>query len=429
MTEMIVGFSVFLILTFLEQEIFLSMAAGAAVVILVGRMGMDTFQIIPQTMLGGVEIQELAAIPLFILAGELMNLGGLTTRLVLFCRVLIGHIQGGLSIVAVLVNMLMAGVSGSSVADASATGSVLIPAMKEDGYDVDYAAALIASAATVGPIIPPSIPMIVYAFITNASIIRLFMGGAVPGIIMGVAMMIVAYVIARRKKYPKLPRASLKEILKATVEASISIFMPVFILLGVVFGVATVTEIASLAVLYAIVVGALIYRELRWKEFRKALNSTAVMSAIILITLATASAFSWIMTVLQIGVKLSALVSAISTNPTVVFLVINFFFLLIGCFFEPIPAMMIFVPMLMPLLQKVGIDIIHFGVVIVLNLMIGLLTPPVGMNFYVTATIAKIPAVAVVNKIWPFFIALVFVLVLCTCVPEIVLWLPNTLFK
>jgi tripartite ATP-independent transporter DctM subunit len=428
MTETAVGFSVFLILTFLEQEIFLSMASGAAAVILAGQMDMDTFQILPQTMLGGVEIQELAAIPLFILAGELMNLGGLTTRLVLFCRALVGHIQGGLSIVAILVNMLMAGVSGSSVADASATGSVLIPAMKEDGYDVDYAAALIASAATVGPIIPPSIPMIVYAFITNTSIIRLFMGGAVPGIIMGVAMMIVAYLIARRKKYPKLPRASLRDISEATKKASISLFMPVFILCGVVFGIATVTEVASLAVLYAAVVGSVIYKELRWNNFRMALNSTAVMSAVILITLATASAFSWVMTVLQVGAKLSLLVSATSSNATVVFLVINFFFLIIGCFFEPIPAMMIFVPMLMPLLSSLQIDLVHFGVVIVLNLMIGLLTPPVGMNFYVTATIAKIPAVAVVNKIWPFFFALVVVLILCTIFPSLVLWLPKVLF-
>jgi tripartite ATP-independent transporter DctM subunit len=428
MIETAVGFLVFLILTFLEQEIFLSMASGAAAVILAGQMDMDTFQILPQTMLGGVEIQELAAIPLFILAGELMNLGGLTTRLVLFCRVLVGHIQGGLSIVAILVNMLMAGVSGSSVADASATGSVLIPAMKEDGYDVDYAAALIASAATVGPIIPPSIPMIVYAFITNSSIIRLFMGGAVPGIIMGVAMMIVAYLIARRKKYPKLPRASLRDISEATKKASVSLFMPAFILCGVVFGIATVTEVASLAVLYAAVVGSVIYKELRWNNFRKALNSTAVMSAVILITLATASAFSWVMTVLQVGAKLSLLVSATSSNATVVFLVINFFFLIIGCFFEPIPAMMIFVPMLMPLLSSLQIDLVHFGVVIVLNLMIGLLTPPVGMNFYVTATIAKIPAVAVVNKIWPFFFALVVVLILCTIFPSLVLWLPKVLF-
>jgi len=427
MLEVGVGFGVFFLLIFMGQEVFLAMASAVVALIFVGQLGIDTLVVIPQTMTFGVESLELAAIPLFILAGELMNAGGITRRLVKFSKVVIGHIQGGLSMVAVLVNMLMAGVSGSAVADASSTGAVLIPAMKEDGYDVDYAAALIASAATVGPVIPPSVPMIVIAVVANVSVGKLFLGGALPGIIMGLGLMLTCYVIARRHHYPKLERATLSEVMYAFRDAILAILMPLFILAGVVFGVATLTETAGVAAAYAAVVGGLIFKEIKLSRIMTLLGNAAVMSAVILITLTTAHTFAWFMTTSQVGAKLMTLVAPFADKPIILLLLINFFMLLAGCVFEPFPAIVIFVPIMLPVVKALGIDLTHFCVIIVFNLMLGLLTPPVGLNFFVTATIANRPAEAVIKKLWPFFLMLLGVLLICTLVPQLVLWLPNTL--
>jgi TRAP-type transport system large permease protein len=425
--EVAVGFGVFFLLIFLGQEVFLAMASAVVALILVAKIGLDAMVVIPQTMTFGVESLELAAIPLFILSGELMNAGGITRRLVVFSRVLIGHIRGGLSMVAVMVNMLMAGVSGSAVADASSTGAVLIPAMKEDGYDVDYAAALIASAATVGPIIPPSIPMIVIAVVANVSVGKLFLGGAIPGIIMGLGLMFTCYVIARRHNYPKLPRATASEVLYAFRDAILALLMPLFILFGVVFGIATLTEIAGVAAAYAAIVGGLIFREIKLSQVMTLLGNAAVMSAVILITLTTAHTFAWFMTTSQVGVKLMSLVAPFVHEPIVLLLLINVFMLLVGCVFEPFPAIVIFVPIMITVVKSVGLDLTHFCVIVVFNLMLGLLTPPVGLNFFVTATIANRPPEAVIKKLWPFFLILLIVLVICTLIPQLVLWLPNTL--
>jgi tripartite ATP-independent transporter DctM subunit len=427
MIEMIAGFGVFFLLTLLGQEIFLSMGSSAVAMILVKQMGWDQIQVIPQTMMFGVESLELAAIPLFILAGELMNTGGITARLVNFSQVIFSRVCGGLSLVAVMVNMLMAGVSGSAVADASATGTVLIPAMKRAGYNVDYAAALTAAAATIGPIIPPSIPMIVFAVITNVSVGRLFLSGAIPGLLMGLGLMGYCYHVARKQNYPRMPPAGLKEVFRITRDAFLALIMPGVIVGGIVFGIATVTEIAGIAVAYAAIVGGLIYREIKWVDVPRMLANAAAMSGIVMITLATASSFAWLMTILQVGDKLMGIIAPVPQNPLLIMLVINFFLLLIGCVFEPLPAMFIFLPMMLPLVKNLGIDLTYFGLIVVLNLMLGLLTPPVGLNFFITATIAKRPAEAVIARIWPFFFTLLAVLFICTCFPQLVLWLPNRL--
>jgi len=429
MFEISLGFAIFFILIFLGQEVFVSMAAAVVGMILFTGMDFDTFMIIPQTMIYGVESLELAAIPLFILSGELMNVGGITSRLVVFSRTLIGHVQGGLSMVAVLVNMLMAGVSGSAVADASSTGTVLIPAMKEEGYDVDYAAALIASAATIGPIIPPSIPMIVFAIVSQASIGKLFLGGAIPGLLMGFALMATCYFIARKHNYPKHPRSDFAGILTGFKDAFWALAMPVFIVAGVVSGFATITEIAGVAAAYSGILGFFFYRRIKLSDLPRIFSDTAVTSAIVLITLATANSFGWLMSMSQVAVKLMSVLSPLSQDPMIIMFLINLAFLFIGCVFEPFPALVIFVPMMLPLIQSSGIDIIHFGVVVVLNLMIGLLTPPIGLNFFITAAIANRPAEAVIKKLWPFFLTLIFVLVICIVFPPIVVWLPNLLIK
>jgi tripartite ATP-independent transporter DctM subunit len=429
MFEISMGFAIFFILVFFGQEIFVSMAASVVGMILLSNMDIDTLMIIPQTMIFGVESLELAAIPLFILSGELMNAGGITSRLVTFSRTLVGHVQGGLSMVAVLVNMIMAGVSGSAVADASSTGTVLIPAMKEEGYDVDYAAALIASAATIGPIIPPSIPMIVFAVVSQASVGKLFLGGALPGLLMGLALMVTCYIIARRHNYPKLQRTSFKGVMKAFSHSFLALAMPVFVMVGVVSGFATITEIAGVAAAYSGILGFFIYRRIKASDLPRIFSDTAVTSAIVLVTLATANSFGWLMSMFQVGAKLMSVLSPISQDPTIILLLINLAFLFIGCVFEPLPALVIFVPIMLPVITSLGIDIIHFGLIVVLNLMIGLLTPPVGLNFFITAAIANRPPEAVIKKLWPFFITLILVLVFCTLYPPIVTWLPNLLIK
>ena len=429
MFEISIGFATFFLLIFLGQEIFVGMAAAVVGMVLLSNMDIGALAIIPQTMILGVDSLELAAIPLFILSGELMNFGGITERLVVFSRSLIGHIQGGLSMVAVMVNMLMAGVSGSAVADASSTGSVLIPAMKEDGYDIDYAAALIASAATIGPIIPPSIPMIIFAVVSQASVGKLFLGGAIPGLIMGLALMGTCYFFARRYNYSKLPRTSFTDIMKAFRDAFLALAMPIFIVAGVVSGFATITEIAAIAAAYAGILGFFFYRRIKISDLPRIFSDTAVTSAIVLVTLATANSFGWIMSMSQIGAKLMAFLTPISQNPSVILLLLNIALIFIGCVFEPLPAIIIFVPIMLPLIKSLGIDIIHFGVIVVLNLMIGLLTPPVGLNFFITATIADRPPEAVIRKLWPFFIVLISVLLLCTFFPQIVVWLPNLIIQ
>jgi TRAP-type transport system large permease protein len=429
MTEILIGFIIFFIFVFLGQEIFVCMAGAVVAMIIIAGMGVDAFAIIPQTMIFGVESLELAAIPLFILSGELMNAGGITTRLVTFSRAIIGHVQGGLSMVSVLVNMLMAGVSGSAVADASSTGTVLIPAMKEEGYDVDYAAALIASAATIGPIIPPSIPMIVFAVVSQASVGKLFLGGAIPGLLMGIALMIVCYIIARKHNYPKHERSSVGALVKAFNHSFLALAMPIFVMVGVVTGFATITEIAGVAAAYAGILGFFIYRKIKVKDLPRIFSDTAITSAIVLVTLATANSFGWLMSMFQVGAKLMSILAPISKDPMIILLLINVAFLFIGCVFEPLPAIVIFVPIMLPIIASLGIDIIHFGLIVVLNLMIGLLTPPVGLNFFITAAIANRPPEAVIKKLWPFFLALVAVLIICTIYPPIVVWLPNLLIK
>lgn len=425
MTLIAIGFAIFLLLTLVGLEIWLVMAA-TAIIILIAEFGQTRMLVVaPQTMLDGVSGIYLASIPLFILAGELMNRGGITTRLLELAKVILGGIRGGLAMIGVLINMLMAGVSGSAVADASATGSVLLPIMKRDGYDPDYSAALIGAAATMGPVIPPSIPFIVYGALTNVSVAELFLAGIVPGVLMATMLLIVVYIIAVRANHPVQPFPQLREVPRILTEGIIPVVMPLFVIVSIITGFATVTEIAALAVAYALFVGLFFYREIALTDLPDILGDAARMSAIILITLATAASFSWAMTVLNIGPQLADAVRALELSPIGILLLINILLLLIGCIFEPLPAMVVFVPILLPITNELGIDPVHLGLIVVMNLMIGLLTPPVGLNLYVTASIARRPVESVMRAVSPFFAALVAVLLLCTLWPGLVLYLPQ----
>lgn len=380
-----------------------------------------------QRMYSGVDNFTFLAVPFFVLAAELMNQGGITRRLVDFATFLVGHITGGLGHVAVVTNMIMAGMSGSAIADAAGTGSILIPAMRQKGFDPAFSAALIASASTVGPIIPPSIPFVIFGMVANVSVGRLFFAGALPGLLMGLFMMVVTYIVARRRRYPREERPQLKELTVAFVKAFPALIMPIIVLGGILGGVVTPTEAAAAAALYAFLAGGLIYRELTPARIWSALLTTFELTATVGIIVAAASALGWITTLQEIPQNFAAAVGAVSEKPLVVLLVINVLLLVLGCFMETISLILILGPILMPLVVALHVDPVHFGLVMVLNLMIGLVTPPFGMSMFVLCKISGVSMVDFVREALPFYLALLIVLALVTIFPAISLTIPDLL--
>jgi tripartite ATP-independent transporter DctM subunit len=410
----------------LGLPIFISM--GIACVIFVFAFDVP-IMILAQSYVRGLSSYDFLALPFYFLAGDLMNAGGITANLVRLSESIIGHIRGGLSHVTIISSMIFAGVSGSAVADASAIGSVLIPIMKKNGYQAPYVAALTAAAATIGPIIPPSIPMVVYGLLAQVSIGKLFLAGAVPGILMGIYLLVVSFIISYRRKYPASDRTSLKRFLRSLLDAGPALLMPAIILGGIISGIVTPTEAGAVAVIYGLLVGLLVYRKIHLRDLPRLFSQTMANTATILIIVATTGLFCWIIANMGLGAVLVKFFLSISSNKWVILAAINVFFLIWGCFLDPITAMLIVVPILVPLARQVGIDLTHFGLVVVLNLMIGLVTPPVGLVLYLSTSLAQAKFEEVVKELFPFLVALVLVLILCTFLPSIVLWLPGLFFK
>jgi tripartite ATP-independent transporter DctM subunit len=383
---------------------------------------------IPQRMLNGADNFPLLAIPFFILAGSLMDNGGVTRRLVNFSSALVGHITGGLAHVVVVANMIMAGMSGSAVADASGTGSILIPSMRQKGYPAAFAAAIVGAAATIGPIIPPSIPMVIFASIANVSTAKLFVGGVIPGVLMGLYLMVVAYLVAKRRGYGREPRRHLREVGQSILEAIPPLMAPVIIMGGILGGVFTPTEAAVVTTVYAFFLG-LWYRELRLRDIPRILTNALVTTAIVIFIVAASSLMGWLLAIEQVPQALMGGFLGISTNPWAILTIVNVFLLILGCLMDSIPILIILVPVLSPLMMRLGIDPIHFGVVMVLNLMIGLLTPPVGMVMYVVCSIADVTIKDFTRECWPMILALLVVLAMITFYPPLVVWLPNLLLR
>jgi len=376
-------------------------------------------------MVQGIDSFAFLAIPFFFLAGELMGTGGITVRLLSLARALVGHIRGGLSHVAVLASMVFSGVSGSAVADASAIGAAVIPAMKEQGYPPAYAAAVVAASATMGPIIPPSIAFVVYALVSEVSVGRLFLAGAIPGLLMGVYLLATASWVARRRGFPFSDRAGWKAAWRALVDALPALAMPVIILGGIMGGVTTSTEAGVVAVIYAVLVGRYVYRELTWPRTWAIFRSSAVSSGLIMMTIAASGTFSWLVANMAIGDSLAKSLLALTDNRWIMLALINVLLLLWGLALEPAVALVTLVPVLVPIATAYQIDLVHLGVVVVLNLMIGQLTPPSGVITYLTAQLAGAPLHAVFREAVPYTLALIAVLLLVTYVPAISLWLPN----
>ena len=424
-------FVVFLILLALGLDLFSAMGMASLVYLLATRGGDMPLPLtlIPQQLVGGVDSFPLLAVPMFLLAGELMTRGGVTTRLVAFAGVLVGHVRGGLAQVSIVTNVIMAGMSGSAVADAASTGSVLIPGMVKRGYTPEYAAAVIAAAACIGPIIPPSLMFVVLGSMVSVSVGQLFAAGILPGLLMAVAMMFVVYRDALKKNLPKEKRATLPEFWFATRDAALALGLPVIILGTILTGFATPTEASVVAVAYAFVLGMFIYREIKLGDLVEIFSTVAITSAAVMVTVAVAQLFGWITTAEGLGKIVAGILASVTQEAWVFLMIVNVILLILGTVMEPIPVMILTVPILFPVANQLGIDSVHFGVVVVLNLMIGSLTPPVGVNIFVTAAISKAPVMAVARACMGFIWILILVLLLISYIPQIVLWIPQMLYR
>jgi tripartite ATP-independent transporter DctM subunit len=422
---MITLFLLMLVLFAIAMPVAWSMAIASGIYMLLGPK--IPLQGLVQRMIGGIDTFPLLAIPFFILAGNLMNTGGITERLVRFSRALVGHIRGGLAHVVVVTNMIMAGMSGSGIADAAGSGAVLIPAMKRAGYGVPFSAAVVGAAGTIGPIIPPSIPFVIYGSLANTSIGRLLLAGAVPGVLMGILLMIFVYFIARRRNYPSEVKAPRSELARATLHAIPPMGMPIIILGGIIAGVMTPTEAACAGAAYAFVLGVFVYRELKLRDLPKVITESVAGTAAVAIIISAAQPMGWILTYEQAPLKVLALFQDANFSKAVLLLIINVIMLILGCFLEGLAVMVMAVPVLMPLLRQAGIDPLHFGVLFVLNIMIGTITPPVGTIMYVVCALGKISIAEFSREVWPFILALIACLFIVTYVPILSTWLPDLL--
>jgi C4-dicarboxylate transporter, DctM subunit len=349
----------------------------------------------------------------------------MTDRIFGFARTLVGHVRGGLAHVSVLASMLFAGVSGAALAEAMGLGVVEIKAMKSGGIDDTFAAAVVASSSTIGPVIPPSIPMVIYGALAEVSVGALFLGGVIPGVLMGIAIMIVIYIAAMKRGYRAEQRATLKQVLRSGFDGVLGLLAPGIIMGGILGGVFTPTEAAVAAVLYALIVGAIVYRELDLTRLAAILWDTVDQTVRVMFIIAAAGMFGWLLIYIRAPQAIVEALTSLTSSPVVILLIINVILLVLGCFMEGIAIMLLTVPIFMPVLAKFGIDPVHFGVVMTLNLMIGLLTPPVGMVLYAVSTIAKVPVVRLAWELVPFMIVLGVVLLLITYIPGLVTWLPG----
>jgi C4-dicarboxylate transporter DctM subunit len=412
-----------LLLLALEFPVAFAMTGASALYILL--KGDIPLVVMAQRVTVGVDSFVLLAIPFFFLAGELMNQGGITQRLMNLAQALVGGIRGGLGHVTVVTNMIMAGMSGSSVADATGIGAVLIPAMERSGYPRIFSAALVGAASTIGPVIPPSIPFVIYGGITGISVGRLFLGGVLPGVLMGLFMMGAVYVVAQRRGYRAEGWLTLPEALRSIWGAIPVMLFPVIILGGIFGGIVTPTEAAVIAVVYAVFLAVLVYRELTPGGLVHVLTTVAANTAKITFIIASASLYGWLLAREGVPQLFTNLFLSISREPWAILLMLNALLLILGCLMETTALLVILTPVLMDLITQVGIDPVHFGVVFTLNLMIGLLTPPVGMTLYVMVGLAKVSVGEFTRECAIFMLALLAVLLLITYVPGVVTFLPH----
>ena len=419
-------FIAFFILLLLNVPI--AVCLGAAAVIAMGVDGGTSLVAIPQAMFTSVNSFSLMAIPFFILAGNVMATGGISKRLVNFANLLVGGIKGGLSMAAILASMIFAAISGSCPATTAAIGSIMLPEMEKNGYKTDFSAATVAAAGTVGQVIPPSVPMVTFCVLGGCSVGTLFMAGILPGILMGVVMMVISYIYAvKHKIIPAREKKSLKEILHVLIDSIWAILMPVIILGGIYSGVFTPTESAAVAVIYGLLVGTFIYRDLKLKDIVKILNDSAAGTAVIMLIMATAGGFSWILTSERIPQLIATTLLGLTSNKYVLLFLFNIVLLIAGCFLNPSAAVILLTPIMLPVLTAVGVSPYLVGIVMIVNLAVGQITPPVGSCLYVACNIAHIKLEPLVKAILPYLIALIATIFVITYIEPISLAIPQML--
>lgn len=384
---------------------------------------------IPRKMFNGIDSFTLVAVPLFILAGELMTQGGISKRLIKFSQTLVGHLPGGLALVVVLASMFFSALTGTAIAAAAAIGGMMIPAMNKEGYDIRFSTSLVATSATIGPIIPPSIVLILYGVIASVSIGDLFIAGVIPGLLMGIGLMVYSYYVGKKHNYrSRAERASLKEIVAGAKDAILALLMPLIIIGGITSGVFTATESGVIAVLYAFIVGKFVYKELEFKALWNILLSTAKTTATIIFLIGNAALFIWFLSFNSIPNQIIDMLGGISQSPIMLLLIINVILLIAGTFIDTISAVSIFTPLFLPLVLAAGIDPIHFGIIMAVNLTIGMVTPPLGVCLFVTASIGKISVPKMFKFLVPQVIILIVILFIITYIPDAILF-PVGLFN
>ena len=417
----------FLLLLVAGVPVAISLAGSSLIYVMVE--GVQPHLVVLHRMIGGIDSFPLLAIPFFIMAGSLMNSAGITNRIYDFALALVGWLKGGLGHVNVVGSVIFAGMSGTAVADAGGLGNIEIRAMRDHGYSVDFAVGVTGASSTIGPIIPPSLPFVIYGVMANASIGKLFAAGVIPGLVMAVTMMIMVTYYAHTRGWHRDATFSIVKLWTTLRKAFLPLLTPVILVGGMTTGVFTPTEAAIAATAYALFLGLLVYRTLSFRKLAKVSLETAETTAIILLIVAGASIFGYLVTLTKVTDHVAALVLSITEEPWIIMLLVNVFLLIVGCFMETIAAITILVPVLLPLMDTIGVDPVHFGLIMVLNLMIGLLTPPVGMVLYILARVAGISFERATKACLPFLIPLLVSLALVTYWPSMVMFLPNLFYK
>jgi tripartite ATP-independent transporter DctM subunit len=426
--ELLIYFLLLLALILIGVPIAFSLLISAAVYVICFST-LDPI-IIPQKMQYGLNLFVLLAIPFFLMLGEVMGRAGITGRLVDLANAIVGHVRGGMAHVNIVTSMLMAGIQGTAAADTAAVGSMLIPAMKKDKYEPNFAAAITAASSAIGPIIPPSLAMVIYGSLGNVSVGRLFLGGAIPGFILGIYLMIYSYLVAKKRNYGSSHGQegfSIKRLGRSLKAGFLPLLIPIIIIGGIVGGVFTATESGAVATMVAIILGVFVYRRLGWKELVDSVRSTIYMMGSVLIIIAAAATFGWILSIEGAGDLLSESLYRISKNPILIMLIMNALLLILGCFIETVALLILLTPILLPVAVKVGYDPVHFGVIMVFNLTIGLTTPPLGLCIFIASGIAGISVKDFMREMFFLYVPLILGLLTTVFLPKLVMFLPNLL--